>query len=88
MAGEWYLTLGSGHNQIKIILTTLNEIFSYIQRILLCGIFNFRIPRMLEAFRGVFDEQLPILDAKESSDRVFCTTNRSGHKHYGINLMV
>ena len=56
------MTLGNGHNQIKIILTTLNEIFSYIQRILLCGIFNFRIPRMLEAFRGVFDEQLPILD--------------------------
>ena len=28
---EWYLTNGSGHNQIKIYLTILNEIFSHIQ---------------------------------------------------------
>ena len=48
--GEWYLTNGSGHNQIKINVTTLNIIFSYIRQILLYGIFNFRIPRMLEAF--------------------------------------
>jgi hypothetical protein len=48
--GEWYLTNGSGHNQIKINLTTLNETFSHIRQILSYGIFNFGIPRMLEAF--------------------------------------
>jgi hypothetical protein len=48
--GGWYLTNGSGHNQMKINLTTLNIIFSYIQQILLYGIFNFCIPRLLEAF--------------------------------------
>ena len=48
--GEWYLTNGSGHNQIKINLTTLNNIFSHILQILSYGIFNFCIPRMLEAF--------------------------------------
>jgi hypothetical protein len=48
--GEWYLTNGSGHNQIKIHLTILNKIFSHIRQIFECGIFNFHIPRMLEAF--------------------------------------
>ena len=58
------MTNGSGHNQIKIHLTILYEIFSHIQQILLCGIFNFCIPRMLEAFRRVSELQLPFLDAK------------------------
>ena len=63
--GGWYLTNGSGHNQIKINLTTLNNIFSYIRQILSYGIFNFRIPRMLEAFWGVSEWQLPFWDATD-----------------------
>ena len=82
--GEWYLTNGSRHDEIKIHLTILNEIFSHIRQILLCRIFNFCIPRMLEAFRRVSELQLPFLDGKE---RVSCTTNGSGHKHYKINFM-
>ena len=62
---EWYLTNGSGHNQIKIHLTILNEIFSHIQQIFSCAIFNFYIQRMLEAFWGDSEPQLPVLDAKE-----------------------
>ena len=81
---EWYLANGSGHNQIKIHLI-LNEVFNCIQQILSCGIFNFCIPRMLEAFDGF----IAFCGRKrKSSDRVFCTTNGSGHKHYNINLMV
>ena len=63
---EWYLTNGRGHNQINIPY----KIFSHIQQILSCGIFNFCIPRMLEAFRRVSELQLPFLGAKRSSDLV------------------
>ena len=75
--GEWYLTNGSGHNQIKINLTTLNNTFSHIRQVILYGIFNFLIPRMLEAL-GVSESQLPFWDATGVSDRVFCTTVTNG----------
>ena len=85
---EWYLTNGSGHNQIKIHLTILYKIFSYMQQILSCGISNFCIPRMLEAFRRVSELQLPFLDAKRGLQTWYCTTNGSRHKHYKIDFMV
>ena len=84
---EWYLTNGSEHNQIKIYLTILYEIFSHIQQIILCGIFNFCIPRMLEAFRRVSELQLPFLDATKGQTW-YCTTNGSGRRHYKIDIMV
>ena len=85
---ERYSTNGSGHNQIKIHLTILYKMFSDIQQILLCGIFDFCILRMLKAFRRVSELQLPFLDAKKGLQTWYCTTNGSGHKHYKIDFMV
>jgi hypothetical protein len=82
----WYSTNCCGHNQININLTQLSVLFSRTEQVLLCIIFNFGLPRMLESFLMYLSSQLPFLDAIWWGE--WYLTNGSGYNQMKIYLTI
>ena len=74
-----------------IFYTDLLQKFNYVLGFFIQTDPTFNSNSFIKSFQHLTSQKIVLCLQCEglwSSDRVFCTTNGSGHKHYKINLMV